>query len=353
MSVTRHRLFWPFAIWAALLLSNVVLNVKFFKIGVLHGHLYGNLVDVLLNGAPLVLIALGMTVVIATGGIDLSVGSLAAISGAVACLRISHLHDQNSAGGVLLAIGVALVIAMLLGALNGFLVAVVGIQPIVATLILLVSGRGLAQLITNGAIVTVNSSPYKVIGSGYWFGLPADIFISLGMFVVASVVIRRSALGLLIESVGGNAVASRLAGVRSRRIIWLAYIFSGLCAGIAGLMISANISGADGNNAGLFFELDAILAVVIGGTSLLGGRFSLGATVIGALVIQTLETTILFHGVKPEEIRLVKAVVVTFIFLLQSPAFRSKVFGWRIRGKPPGEPSGDLPGDLPGVGATA
>ncbi|MEO6713344.1 MAG: ABC transporter permease, partial [Mycobacteriales bacterium] len=236
MTLTKRRLFWPLTMWAGLLLANLLVNHKFFKIGILNGHLYGNLIDVLLNGAPLVVIALGMTVVIATGGIDLSVGSLAAISGAIACLRISHLSDQNGTGGVLVAIGVALVLAMLLGALNGFLVAVVGIQPIVATLILLVSGRGLAQLITNGAIVTVNSSPYKVIGSGYWLGIPADIYISLSMFVVATLVIRRSALGLLIESVGGNAVASRLAGIKSQRIIWMAYVFSGLCAGIAGLM---------------------------------------------------------------------------------------------------------------------
>jgi ribose/xylose/arabinose/galactoside ABC-type transport system permease subunit len=346
VNVTKHRLFWPLTIWAGLLLANVFLNRSFFKIVVRNGRLYGNLIDVLLNGAPLILIALGMTLVIATGGIDLSVGSIAAISGAVACLRISHLPNQNRLGGVFLAIGVALLLAMVLAALNGFLVAVVGIQPIIATLILLVSGRGLAQLITNGAIVTVNSSPYKVIGSGYWFGLPAPIYISLAIFAVATLVIRRSALGLLIESVGGNAVASRLAGVRARRIIWLVYIFSGLCAGIAGLMLSSNISGADGNNAGLFTELDAILAVVIGGTSLVGGRFSLGATVVGALVIQTLETTILFHGVKPEEIRLVKAVVVTIIFLLQSPAFRQKVFGHRRGRKPaarhPGEPN-DVP----------
>jgi simple sugar transport system permease protein len=334
-TIPKYRLFWPLAIWVGLLLANVVLNRNFFKIVVRNGRLYGNLIDVLLNGAPLVLIAVGMTLVIATGGIDLSVGSLAAISGAIACLRISHLPDQNRMSGVLVAVAIALLLAMALGAVNGFLVAVVGIQPIIATLILLVSGRGLAQLITNGAIVTVNSSPYKVIGSGYWFGLPAPIYISLAVFAVTTLVIRRSALGLLIEAVGGNAVASRLAGVRSRRIIWLVYIFCGLCAGIAGLMLSSNISGADGNNAGLFTELDAILAVVIGGTSLLGGRFSLGATVVGALVIQTLETTILFHGVKPEEVRLVKAVVVTIIFLLQSPAFRRKAFGHRGRSRPP------------------
>lgn len=335
--LTKRRLFWPLAVWAILLIANVFINPEFFKLGVLNGHLYGNLIDVLRFGAPIILLAIGMTVVIATGGIDLSVGSLAAIGGALACLRIAEMDNQNAFGGVMGAIALALVLTMALGALNGFLVAVVGIQPIIATLILLVSGRGLAQLITNGEIVTVNSSPFKTIASGYWFGVPVPIYIAMAMFVIATLVIRRSALGLLIESVGGNAVASRLAGIQSRRIIWMAYIFSGLCAGIAGLMISADISGADGNNAGALRELDAILAVVIGGTSLLGGRFSLGATVIGALVIQTLETTILFHGVAQEEIRLVKAVVITIIFLLQSEAFRRKVFGRRA-GRTPAEP---------------
>ena len=131
---------------------------------------------------------------------------------------------------------------------------------------------------------------------------------------------------MLIESVGGNAEASRLAGVRSREPDHPRVRVLGLCSGIAGLMISSGIKGADGNNAGLWFELDAILAVVIGGTALRGGRYFIAGTLVGALLIQTLTTTIYSIGIPPETTLLFKALVVTLVCLVQSPAFRAKVF---------------------------
>ena len=192
----------------------------------------------------------------------------------------------------------ALAVCVLLGLWNGFLVSVLGIQPIIATLVLMVAGRGVAQLITDGQIITINSEPYKLIGGGYWLTLPFSIFVVAAVVAVTVALTRRTALGLLVESVGGNAEASRLVGIRSMRIKIMVYVFCAVCAGIAGLMISSNTSAADGNNAGLWIELDAILAVVIGGTSLLGGRFSIGGTVIGALVIQTLTTTMTTAALK-------------------------------------------------------
>jgi simple sugar transport system permease protein len=332
-ALTRHRLLWPVVILLVLLVSNLFFTPNFFSIQVRDGHLYGSLIDILRFGAPLILVALGMTLVIATGGIDLSVGSVVAICGALSCLQISDLTNQNSVTGVLLAVGLALLLAIGLGAWNGLLVAGVGIQPIIATLILMVAGRGLAQLITGGQIITINSSPYKLIGGGYWLTLPFSVLIALVMLVLAVLLTRRTALGMLIESVGGNAEASRLAGVQAKRLILTSYVFCALCAGIAGLMISSNVSSADGNNAGLWIELDAILAVVIGGTSLAGGRFSIGGTVIGALIIQTLSTTIYTTGIPPETTLLFKALVVTIVCLLQSPSFRAKVF--RQRRQPP------------------
>ncbi|MGN9785580.1 ABC transporter permease [Nonomuraea sp. ZG12] len=315
-----RRLLWPVLILAVLLLVNVLFTPGFFSVQVRDGHLYGSLIDILRFGAPLILVSLGMTLVIATGGIDLSVGSVVAISGALACLQIS----QDA--GVFTAVVLALGLSVLLGAWNGFLVAGVGIQPIIATLILMVAGRGLAQLITDGQIITVNDPAYKLIGGGYWLTVPFGILIVLVVLAVTAFLTRRLALGLLIESVGGNAEASRLAGIRARGIIVMVYAFAALCAGIAGLMISSNVSSADGNNAGLWIELDAILAVVIGGTSLAGGRFSLGGTVLGALIIQTLTTTIYSIGVPPETTLLFKALVVTVVCLIQSKAFRDKVF---------------------------
>lgn len=337
-TVFRNRLFWPVAMLVVLLLSNLIFTPSFFSVTVRDGHLYGSLIDIVRFGAPLILVALGMTLVIATGGIDLSVGSVVAICGALACWRISEQSDQNSIAGVLVAVVLALGLALLLGLWNGFLVAGIGIQPIIATLILMVAGRGLAQLITDGQIITINSSPYKLIGGGYWLTVPFAILVALAVTALAVVLTRRTALGMLVEAVGGNAEASRLAGIRSRRITLMVYVFAALCAGIAGLMISSNVSSADGNNAGLWYELDAILAVVIGGTSLAGGRFSIGGTVVGALIIQTLTTTIYTIGVPPETTLLFKALVVTIVCLIQSPAFRAKVFQARRR-RPPAPPT--------------
>ncbi|MEV7805828.1 ABC transporter permease [Microbispora sp. NPDC088329] len=331
--ILKHRLFWPLVILVALLALNLFFTDNFFRIQMKEGHLYGSLIDIVRFGAPLILVSLGMTLVIATSGIDLSVGSVVAIAGALACLRISELDldDQNSVSGVLGAVGLALVLSVILGAWNGFLVSGIGIQPIIATLILMVAGRGLAQLITDGQITTVNSSPYKLIGGGYWLTLPFGIIIVAVVLALTAFLTRRLALGLLIESVGGNAEASRLAGISARGVLIMVYAFCGLCAGIAGLMISSNVSSADGNNAGLWIELDAILAVVIGGTPLSGGRFSLSGTVLGALIIQTLTTTIYSIGVPPETTLLFKALVVTIVCLIQSPAFRAKVFHRRRR----------------------
>ncbi|MFI0898976.1 ABC transporter permease [Streptomyces sp. NPDC020983] len=335
-AATQHRLFWPVAALVALLVINVPFTPGFFEIHLKNGHLYGSLVSIVLFGSPLILVAIGMTLVIATGGIDLSVGAVVAISGALACLVVSKQADQGSVAGVLMAFALALAVALVCGAWNGLLVARLGIQPIIATLILMVAGRGIAQLITSGQIITVNSDAYSLIGGGYWLALPFSLFVVALVVVLSMALTRRTALGLLVEAVGGNAEASRLVGIRSRRIKIMAYMFCGLCAGIAGLMISSNVSAADGNNAGLWIELDAILAVVIGGTSLTGGRFHLGGTIIGALIIQTLTTTIYTIGVPTQTNLVFKAAVVIVVCLMQSPVFRAKVFGARAKRLGPG-----------------
>lgn len=323
-ALTTHRLFWPVVVLVVLLAANTVYRPGFLSVQMRDGHLYGSLIDILRLSAPLILVALGMTLVIATGGIDLSVGSLCAISGAIACLHISEQPDQNSVGGVLTALALGLGVALVLGAWNGVLVAVIGIQPIIATLILMVAGRGLAQLITEGQILTINSDPYKAIGVGHLLTLPLAIFIALAAALVVAAFTRRTALGLIIESVGGNAQASRLAGIRSARITFLVYVISAACAAVAGFMMTANVSSADGNAAGLWVELDAILAVVIGGTSLAGGRFSLSGTILGALLIQTLTTTVYAMNISPQTSLLFKAVVVIAVCLIQAPGFRAR-----------------------------
>lgn len=333
--IVKHHLFWPLCVLAALLLFNLGYSPDFFAITVHDGHLYGSLIDILNFGAPLMLVAIGMTLVVATKGIDLSVGSIVAISGAVACLSISRGADQNSMGLILTSVLLALLLSLVLGAWNGLLVSGAGIQPIIATLILMVAGRGIAQLITGGQIITVTSPNYAYIGSGSLAGLPFSIFVVALMLIVALLLTRRTALGLFIESVGCNPAASLMSGIRARYVILAVYVFCGLCAGIAGLLLSSNVSSADGNNAGLWNELDAILAVVIGGTSLSGGRFYLTGTVIGALIIQTLTTTIYMIGVPPEITLVVKAFVVLAVCLIQSSAFRAAVATrWKTRHYP-------------------
>jgi ribose/xylose/arabinose/galactoside ABC-type transport system permease subunit len=216
-------------------------------------------------------------------------------------------------------------VAMLCGMWNGALVSWFGLQPIVATLILLGTGRGVAQLITNGQIVTIYYSPYYVIGNGFLLGVPFSLFIAAAVAAVLALLTRRTALGLFIEAIGINPVASRLAGIRARGITFAVYAVCGLCAGIAGLIVSSNVKSADGNNAGLLFELDAILAVVLGGTSLAGGRFSLLGSTLGALIIQTLTTTIYAVGVAPEVTLVVKGLVVLVVSVLQSERIQALI----------------------------
>jgi simple sugar transport system permease protein len=320
--VIASPLLWPALALIALLGLNVVLTPSFLAIRVEDGHLYGSLIDILRNGAPTMLVALGMTLVIASRGIDLSVGAVVAISGALACAHIAAQPDGNSVTTVATAMLIALGAAVVLGLWNGILVSSFGIQPIIATLVLMTAGRGIALLITNGQIVTVTSERFRVLGAGYALGLPVAILVSLAVFAVVATITRRSALGMLLEAIGVNPEASRLAGVRYRTIVFAVYVFSALCAGIAGLMIASNISAADANNAGLWIEMDAILAVVIGGTSLLGGRFSLTGTILGALIIQTLTTTVYTAGITPETTLVFKAVVVIAVCLMQAPKFR-------------------------------
>lgn len=343
--ILSFRLLWPVVMLAVLFAVNLAFFPGFFAITVRDGHLFGSLVDIARNGAPTMIIAVAMTLVIATRGIDLSVGAVGAIAGALACSIIIDSPEPGSVGTVVLAVGVALGLALLLGLWNGALVAILGLQPIVATLILMTAGRGVAMLITEGQIVTVNSAPFKQLGSGFAFGLPVPVLIAVLVVVAAALVTRRTALGLLIESVGINPEASRQAGVRSRGLIVAVYVACALAAAVAGLVLTSNQTAADANNTGLFIELDAILAVVIGGTSLAGGRYSLTGTVIGALVIQTLVTTVYTVGIPPVATMIFKAAVITVVCLLQSPATAAALTRWRrsIGGSRPSRPPADAP----------
>jgi len=314
----RHSsLFWPVLVLALVMGFNLIFTPNFFQLEVKDGHLFGSLVDVLNRGSPLMLLALGMTMVIATGGVDLSVGAVIAICGATAAVLIGHTTDVTNTPLPLVII-ITLGVAILCGLWNGLLVSRGNIQPMVATLVLMVAGRGIAQLITDGQIITIYYPPFFFIGGGYLLGLPFPLFIVVAVFFFAWLLTRRTAIGLFVESVGTNASSSFYSGINEKNIKLLVYVFCSFCAGIGGLIISSNVKSADANNAGLWTELDAILAVVIGGTLMTGGRFSLAGSVIGALLIQSVTTTIYAFGVPPEVVQVVKAMVVLVVVLLYS-----------------------------------
>ncbi len=323
---------WAVAVLVGVLLFNSLFTPGFFSLVVRDGRVYGSLVDVLNRAAPVALLSLGMTLVIATGGVDLSVGAVMAVAGTVAACLIARPGDSplggiDVHGSLPLVVGAALAVALVCGLFNGLLVSWLELQPIVATLLLMVAGRGVAQLLANGQIVTFGHPGFSSIATGATLGLPNPVWLVAFAFIVFGLLTRATALGLFVEATGSNPIAARYVGVNSKRVKLVVYTLSGLCAGIAGLIGAADIQAADANNAGLYLELDAILAVSVGGTALTGGRFSLAGSLVGALLMQTLTTTILTRGVAPELTLVLKAVVVVVVCLLQSPAFQGMVRG--------------------------
>ena len=225
-ALLRHRLAWPVITLLLLLAVNTAFNPGFLHIEWRDGHFYGSLIDILNRAAPLVLVSLGMTMVIATRGIDISVGATVAIAAAVAAWLIGgSVSATESHFPLPVAILGALGVALLCGLWNGVLVARVGMQPIIATLILMVAGRGIAQLITDGQIITIYYTPYFFMGGGYLAGLPFSLFVAGAVFAVLYLAVTRTALGLFIQAVGVNPTAARVAGVQAGRLILAAYVF--------------------------------------------------------------------------------------------------------------------------------
>lgn len=330
----ESRLVWPLAALAVILLFDAIFIPDFFRIRILDGHLYGNLIDVLNNGAPLMLVAIGMTMVIATGGVDLSVGAVIAISAAVGAVLINPaLGDRLISNEILtrdatntplpIIVLVTLLAGIVCGLWNGLLVSRARIQPMVATLILMVAGRGIAQLITNGQIMTIYYTPYFWFGNGFFLGLPVSIYIVAVVFLIAWWAVRKTSIALFVEAVGINPKAAFYAGVSEQNIKLLAYTFSGFCAALAGLILSSYVHSADGNNNGLNYELDAILAVVLGGTLMSGGRFSLLGSILGAIVIWTFTLSMYSLGVPDKALLAGRALLVLLVILLYSDQARA------------------------------
>ncbi len=312
---------------AGLLLVNWFCIPSFFDIQIRDGNFYGSVIDVFNRGSIGVLLAIGMTLVVATGGVDLSVGSVVAICGAVVAIVLTS--TEYGSVGIVGAIAAGLLAAVLAGAVNGVLITWMRIEPIIATLVLMVSGRGIAKYIAGEQTVAVPAELAKptldFIGNGHFLGLPFPITIAAVLFVVTLTLVRRTSIGLLIEAVGANPSASRACGINDTAVKMAVYVFAGFCAGLAGVIDLANIAIADPTNAGALSELDAIFAVLVGGTALTGGRFSLTGAVIGALLLQTLMTTLYTWGVPSDVAPVPKAIVIVLVCLLQSPVLRSRL----------------------------
>jgi galactofuranose transport system permease protein len=263
------------------------------------------------QAAPIAIVAMGMALVISTGGIDLSVGSVMAIAGQVGALMIV------SGTGAYLAWSGALLVALVCGLFNGVLVAHFGVQPIIATLILLIAGRGIAQLITGGNLQDFDDPLFQAVGLGRAAGLPMQVAICAVVALVVAAVVRWTTLGRYLVAVGGNEHSARLAGVPVARTKLLAYATSGILAGIVGLITIANVSSSDANNTGLGMELSAIAAVAVAGIPLTGGRMTVVGTLIGALTLLLLQNTLISHGISTDIAQMVQGAVIILALWVQ------------------------------------
>lgn len=338
--VISHRLFLSFCCLVLVLLVNLIKSPSFFDISINNGVLYGRLIDILNRGSEIVILSVGMTLVLAASrGPDISVGSIMSLSGCFTCMLLAGFGVNSTTvlrmpmllgilGGILMG-GVA-------GIFNGTLVSRLKIQPMIATLILYTAGRATSLLVCNNMLIYIRYEPYKYLGNflkvgGWTCPIPTPIFVSVLIVAIAAIIIKKTTLGLYVQSVGINERASRLLGINSARIIFLCFVVSGICAGIAGVVSSSRIYSADPNSIGKDYELDAILAVALGGSSLGGGKFNLYGTIIGAYTIQAITVTLLAMGVSTDQAPVIKAIIVLLIVAVQSPVFKEWISGWMNR----------------------
>jgi ribose/xylose/arabinose/galactoside ABC-type transport system permease subunit len=253
---------------------------------------------------PVIIVSLGMALVIGTGGVDLSVGATMAIASAVLAKFVT------SGAPIAVAIAAAVVAGLLVGVFNGLVVAFARVQPIVATLGVLVGGRGIALMITGGALVELFVPFFKDVRLGKFLGIPYVMIVAALLAVLVSFLVRRTAFGYRLLAIGGNRRASLLAGLPVRRTLIVVYTISGTLAAVAGVIATARLRASDPSYIGLLMELSAITAVVVGGTPLTGGRVRVLGTVAGALLMQLVVATMIKHNLQPSTTEMVQAVII-------------------------------------------
>jgi galactofuranose transport system permease protein len=268
--------------------------------------------------ATIAIVALGMTLVIASGGIDLSVGAVMAVAGALApIVFLSDWGRANPGLGLAASIVVPLLVAALCGLFNGTLVAILGVQPIIATLILFISGRGIAQVMTGGNLQTFSNPSFTWLGTGRILSLPVQGWIALALTVLVALVVRRTIYGRYLLAVGGNERAAVMSGVPVARVKIATYIIASTLAGLAGLIVVAINSASDAARIGRLMELDAIAAAVVGGAALSGGRAPILGALLGAVLIQLMRYTLIANGVSDEMTLIVTAAIIVAAVWLQ------------------------------------
>ena len=271
-----------------------------------------NFRNLLVQVTPTMLVAIGMTFVISTGGIDLSVGSVMAIASAVAAVSLDY--------GAGTAIALGLIVGAAVGAFSGALISGFKIQPIIITLAVLIAGRGVAQVISNGGqLIPFSDASFEFLGKGDLFGIPFQIILLIAVILLTIFFFRSTIFGRYVIAVGGNEKAARLSGISVNWTKISVYAVSGLLAGLAGLIYTARLGASDASKVGDGIELDAIAATVVGGTPLTGGRVTIIGTVIGALIMQIITTSFNMNGIKFSYSLVIKAAIILLAVYIQRP----------------------------------
>lgn len=287
--------------FAVLVLFNAIFTTNFATTATLF--------NLLIQVAPVLIVSLGMALVIGTEGIDLSVGSVMAIASAIVPLYMGY--------GWPVAVLIALVVGTLAGALNGSLVAFVGMQPIIATLALFVGGRGLAQVLVGGQLQIISDPTFLALGQAEVFGIPLPVIIAGVLTLIVGFVVRRTTFGRYVLAIGGNRAASYLSGHPVRAVLVAVYAISAALATVAGVLATARLSAGDPSTIGILIELDAIAAVVVGGTPLSGGKVSVAGTVMGALVMAVITATFIMNDLPFTYAQILKAVIILLAVYIQ------------------------------------
>ncbi len=276
-----------------------------------------NALTILTTASVIGVISVGMTFIILAGGIDLSVGAIVALAGV--CATTAGSQSLGWLAMVAICIGVAAVV----GLLNGVLIAYGRMVPFIATLAMLVAARGLAQHISGGVPQTVNDPTFNDIGSALVFGIPLPVLVFAAVVAIGWVALNRTTFGRRTVAIGGNPEASRLAGINVARQTLVLYVISGLCAGIASVLLTARLTSGS-NDVGNLYELDAIAAVIIGGTRLSGGRGTLAGSIVGVLIFTLISNIFVLENLPSDIQSIAKGVIIVAAVLLQRRSASSR-----------------------------